>query len=558
MPHWSELLVPAGLMAVVFVLSVYPLTDTDFWWHLRTGQLIWERGDVPRTDWYLFTDSERPWIDLHYGFQLLIAGMHALGGINLIIVFKALVIAAAVGVGSGAAGQGLPAWLRGVLWIPPALCMVCRGGERPEILSLLFLACWLWIAFRAERQPGWMWSLPIIQVVWVNFHALYILGLIVGCCFGIDLALRRWAGGRYGLERVAADFPGQRMLLVGSLCALAALVNPYVLDGALLPLELYRKFSAEQEFYASRIFEFEGPWSIFRQLGFSHLYLTAELVTGVLAGISLLCGLIVTRRWSPLRWLLLAAFGHLGWEAIRNINMFGLVAGTVLVAEIAELNRHWARGVAAKPKETKAGKSPVLRDTSPQSGPFRSFSAARVVGNLGMSALFFGRAALTVCGITGSLSADRGAFGLGEKPWWFGHEAMQFAGQPGFPDRAIVSHIGLAATYEFHNGPDRKVFLDPRLEVSTQKTFRAQKHLLNLIRAGDRRWEASVQDASGNLPVVILDSRLSRTTIAALLNTPGWRLVYADPSAGVFLSTKQADALNLPGVEPTPLLSPPP
>ncbi len=80
---------------------------------------------------------------------------------------------------------------------------------------------------------------------------------------------------------------------------------------------------------------------------------------------------------------------------------------------------------------------------------------------------------------------------------------------------------------------------------------------MEMIHAGDRRWEIPLRDREGNLPVVILDSRLSRPVIDGMLRLSGWRLVYADPSAAVFLATPQADALNLPRVEPTPLLNPP-
>ncbi|MFN5532164.1 MAG: hypothetical protein ACK5F7_16440, partial [Planctomycetaceae bacterium] len=53
----------ALLLAWAFVSLIFPLYDTDFWWHLRTGQWIWSEGRIPQVDLYTFTNSENPWID---------------------------------------------------------------------------------------------------------------------------------------------------------------------------------------------------------------------------------------------------------------------------------------------------------------------------------------------------------------------------------------------------------------------------------------------------------------------------------------------------------------
>jgi hypothetical protein len=171
-------------LAFVFLASCFPLMDTDFWWHLRTGELILERG-LPDLDWYTFTDFDKPWIDLHWGFQLLVSGLWHLGGANLIVLFKAAVyttavwIALKVGQGSGFRGQEtrstappardaadlvssslspLPSPLfQAAFWILPAIIITGRAYERPEMLSLVFLAAWLLILDRSEERPRLLW-----------------------------------------------------------------------------------------------------------------------------------------------------------------------------------------------------------------------------------------------------------------------------------------------------------------------------------------------------------------------------------------------------------------
>lgn len=539
------------LVLTTCLLCVFPLTDTDFWWHLRTGQLIVERGTIPRTDWFLFTDSDRPWIDLHWGFQLLIAGLYSLGGVNLVILAKAAVISTAVGLCWFASGRDLPGWVKVLIWIPAVICISGRGFERPEMLSQLFLAMWLWIAFAVERQPRWIWALPAIQVVWINCHALYILGLVVGGCYAMDYFARYAARGQFGLERAPDVLRPQTVLAAGGFCAAAALVNPYGLTGALFPLVLQRKFADERQIYGN-IGEFQRPVDFFWRLnlGYENIFLDAQIILAALAFGGLILLFVGFRRWSPFRWLLCLGFGHLAWEATRNVNIFALVFATVTTANAAQLYRLWS----AQPEKTVRAKE--RRREGETDIPMLSHSHT-LLPNALTAVLLAVWMVLAVTGVWGTWAGEKKPFALGEQPYWFGHEAAKFAGQPGFPDRAFIAHIGIAATYIYHLGPERKVFLDPRLEVPRPETFLLHGHIVNRMSVGDRRWELMLRDAQKNLPTVILDSRTCRPSINGLLNTPGWRLVFADPAAAVFLSERQADELNLPAADPTPLMYPP-
>ena len=96
--------------------------------------------------------------------------------------------------------------------------------------------------------------------------------------------------------------------------------------------------------------------------------------------------------------------------------------------------------------------------------------------------------------------------------------------------------------------------MDARLEVCTQRTFEKFNEALQDMATGNSRWLRWFQD--GDLPVVILDSRHSRPAINGLLQTPTWRLVFADRTAAVFLPLIQAESLQLPTADPTPLIYP--
>lgn len=421
----AERLVFGLLLTWVFVLCVFPLGDTDFWWHLKTGELIWSRGEVPQTDWYLFTDYDKPWIDLHWGFQVLIAGLYALGGADAIVLTKALCLTAAVAIAWRAAGNRLPAALKAALWLLPIISVSGRGYARPEVLTQLFLAIWLWIVSQVESRPRLMWWLPVLQLVWINCHALFILGLVVGGCYLVDYLLRSWMGGRIGLAETPAA-PQIRPLLwcILAVC-LVSFLNPYFEEGAIFPLVLYRKFSVEQAFYAVRIGEFQRPFEFVRQHGLTNIYAIAQLAIFALGAVSFLYLLIWRRRWSPYRLLIFAGFANLAWEATRNANIFALVGGVVLCANVQE---SWMRFLLSR-------------------------SAQRVGAGVMTAVLGLG-ILLAVTGVWGRTVGEGRVFGLGERPNWYAHAAAKFAGNPEFSPRLCRPHgAGIGLHLSQRSGP---------------------------------------------------------------------------------------------------------
>lgn len=523
--RWHAMLFPAALVAT-FVSLVYPLHDTDFWWHLKTGELIWQNHELPLIDWYTFTDFDKPWIDLHWSFQLLITLLHKLGGVNLVILGKATVITAAVALAWQATGRDLPAAIKAALWLLPIVAIAGRGQERPEMLSQLFLAAWLFVAFRAGETPWLVWLLPLVTLVWVNCHALFVLGLVVGACYVADRVAREIARRRFGFEPPSAAPPARTLVWCGALVVVACFCNPYFEEGALFPLTLYRKFTVDQAFYSVNIGEFQQPVAFFRKYGLRNIYFVAELGIWLTTAASFVWVWFKRRRFSLLRFLLFAGWSHLAWEASRNTNIFAIVSAVVSCANVAD-----ALGLDHLKFEVRS----VL-------------AVSRTTGAL--LALYIG---LIVSGQWNRWGEGNKPFGLGELPLYFIHGPAKFAGQPGFPLRAFVANNGQAAVYEYHNAPGFRTFMDGRLEVCTRETFEKYNAIMQSMARGDPRWVELFLDDPQSPPAVLLDSRGSRPLIIGMLQTPGWRLVFADATGAVFLDDGTAGRLGLPMASPEPL-----
>ena len=233
---WRLHLLDAGsialFLALTFLLGAFPLKDTDFYWHLRTGDWIRQTGHVPRTDLFTFTREGIAWIDLHWLFQIAISWVYQQGGIVALTVAKCTITCVAMLLLLSARRREWPVWVIILAWLPALLVLGGRMYVRPETLTLLYLSIYLAILLRWDRRPWLALLLPLVQVAWVNSHGLFVLGPIV-LGFGlIDAALR------FGFFTPERRKWWRTILAATLLCGAACLLNPYFITGALYPLEL--------------------------------------------------------------------------------------------------------------------------------------------------------------------------------------------------------------------------------------------------------------------------------------------------------------------------------
>lgn len=539
-------------VAWAFCLCVFPLHDTDFWWHLRTGDLIRQTGTIPRVDLFSSTHSGDLWVDLHWGFQVLISWLYERGGVTAVILTKAAVYTAAFAIavtascsasrlgwlsdGRLAALPMEPASLSLALWcwLLPVVAMSGRALERPEMLSILFLSSTLAMLVRAEEHPRRLALLPPLFLVWINCHALFILGAIACVAWALEIVLRWIVAPRWGLQPVS---PGLRWPWVAGAAAAsigALFINPWGIDGVLFPLTLYRKFSIDQDFYSLRVGEFQTPWSFLQRFGLANVYLDAQL-----AVMALLVVVLVYRTIRggarPWQLLLAAAFLNLAWEASRNVSPFCVVAGFVLVQSV---------GVVPHQNQSEERSEPV---------PGNGVTLDELL--LVLVLMLSGAAVLS--GLWNDIAERNKPFEVREARAWFMHDAARFIARDGMPKLIYARHNGQASLVIYHAGPERLVFFDPRLELMSRETFERFDAAAEAMRRSDPEWDRHVRDPDDPRPSVLLDSRSSRAEIVGLMHAPGWQLVFADGAGAVFLPTSVAQQLNLPPADLAPLMIPP-
>jgi len=223
-----------------FLLQVDKSMTQDLGRHLKLGEIITFCWCIPKTNLFSFTQPEQPFINHHWFSEVIFYGLYSIAGINAILIFKMVVIIIASGIVYRlAAKRGSIFWAT-LLSIPAIFIFSERFDARPEILSFLFVSVFLYLLydFKDNGYSKKLWLLPIIELIWVNSHIYFIVGVILIGILVIDYfadAQRRqvWE------KRATID---KRLLLVALITGLVTLLNPNHIHGALLPLTVLNHY----------------------------------------------------------------------------------------------------------------------------------------------------------------------------------------------------------------------------------------------------------------------------------------------------------------------------
>src|ERR1051326_8011932 len=129
------------VFAYAFFFAARPLTDADFWWHLKTGEYIVNTHSVPTTDLFSFTNYGKPWVAHEWLSEVIFYLIYSRFGFNVLIVVFAILFALAFWGVYQRAGKH-PLIRRG-----GALLGVWAGfatiGVRPRVFTLLLSSVYL-------------------------------------------------------------------------------------------------------------------------------------------------------------------------------------------------------------------------------------------------------------------------------------------------------------------------------------------------------------------------------------------------------------------------------
>ena len=214
------LLPPLILFATIALKQIHP---ADFWWHLRTGQIIAQTGSVPTTDLFTFTRAGQPWVNQGWLMQLFYYALFQAGGLPLIIFGHALLITSGYALVELACLQTRPRQARvAALATVGALAIgVLNWGIRPQGASYFCFGALVYIIERRRTGGGRaIWALPALFALWVNLHGGFIFGLVLLGIYDAAQVSEEWWRDR------TLNAATRQLLIASALAVLALSLNP--------------------------------------------------------------------------------------------------------------------------------------------------------------------------------------------------------------------------------------------------------------------------------------------------------------------------------------------
>lgn len=242
---WGVMLTLSCL--IVFSLLYLPPTDPDLGWHIKTGELIVERGEIPRFDWFSHTFADFRWVDHEYLSNIFMSALNeTFGKASVSIFYVGLITLTLVFL----LGEAVPlkiSWGHRALMAPFfALAFTHFTGARPQIVSWVFFVLIFVVLAKMKQYPkakSYL-ALPLLFLLWANLHggsvALGVVSLAMIC---FAEAIKVW---HLSTETQNAHIQKSHALtykawkqfsLASAAAALATFINPY---GYRIYEELYR------------------------------------------------------------------------------------------------------------------------------------------------------------------------------------------------------------------------------------------------------------------------------------------------------------------------------
>lgn len=299
----------------LFLLPNFLFAEGSTGWHLVAGDYILNTKSIPQTDLISCTFPDKAWVAYEWLFDVFIASMNALGGLNL------LGVALSAGIGflflsiyDRTRREGAGIILSFGLVLLSILVSLTHWHARPHLVT--FLCVWIFLTTLEDFYRGlvskrklFLFLCPTI-ILWVNCHPAFPLGFVILTMYVVS-AMVQSMGSKTAEERSNFKNKFVSLFILGIALFALTFVNPY---GIRLHAYIFSYLQGSEILVSTQ--EFMSP--IFK----GGLHATClEILYFAFAS-----GLYVSKQRISLPGLLTClAFGHLSLSAVRNMPLYAIV-----------------------------------------------------------------------------------------------------------------------------------------------------------------------------------------------------------------------------------------
>jgi len=220
------------------------LTSLDLGRHIKNGEIVWQDKDVLYKNFYSYTEPDFPFINHHWLSGVIFYFLYLAGGFKLLSIFNILIALFTVSLIFYHAYKRSNFWLTAILILPVVLIMSERTDIRPEIFSYLFLVAIFYLLDKFRKTNDYkylIWLIPI-QLIWINLHVYFFLGLFLICLVLLEKLITNSIKSR----SIIISFKNyQKLIYITVACFIISLANPHFIRGLLYPFNILKKYGYE-------------------------------------------------------------------------------------------------------------------------------------------------------------------------------------------------------------------------------------------------------------------------------------------------------------------------
>lgn len=336
----------ALVACLLAALGWFRLGSLDTGYHVAYGSYFLDSGEIVDRDPFLYEQKVRPFVNANWGSQVVMAMVYRMAGANGLIGLRLVLLAVVFACIAIVVRRMVKSWFWvAAAWLLAAMAGYERFSMRPELFSYAVMMVMLVILTRGPLTKRGIVLLVLLQLIWVNLHSYFLVGLFLTGAVLAETLVRRVMARRDPREAIESNAKLKLVAAALLIQVVACCINPWHVRGAVFPLSTLSFLRGEDVMAGaagdtsqsawSEISEFQSPFGFgdqqvcYRTIEAFYVLL-AVAVIGVVA-------LAATGRLNAALMVLL--FFLMATQMRRNIAQFAFVAAPLCLGAIGLLVR---------------------------------------------------------------------------------------------------------------------------------------------------------------------------------------------------------------------------
>ncbi len=202
---------------------------------IKIGQEIMHGNfDILYKNTFSYTEPEQAFYNHHWFSGVIFYLLFGVLGWKGMIIFKVVILLLSFSILFFAVLKKSSFWAVACSSVPMLIIMAERTALRPEIFSYLFISIYIYVLFSFEDNPRTnkiFWLVPL-QLLWVNMHVLFSIGIMLVAGFLFEKIIRNYHDLKNSFKKtISSNIVLRKLIIVFISLILASTMNPRGIDG---------------------------------------------------------------------------------------------------------------------------------------------------------------------------------------------------------------------------------------------------------------------------------------------------------------------------------------